>query len=71
MIGEISVGGVFIPSLIILVLVAIVLTATFSRLLSWVGFYQLVLYRPLADLALFLLLLGAVVWLTSGWGLRA
>jgi len=71
MIGEISVGGVFIPSLIILVLVATVLTAMLSRLLSWVGFYRLVAYRPLTDLAFFLLLLGAVVWLTAGWGLRA
>lgn len=70
MIGEISIGGVFIPSLIILVLVATVLTAMFSRLLSWVGFYRLVANRPLTDLAVFLLLLGAVVWLTARWGLR-
>jgi hypothetical protein len=71
MIGEISIGGVFIPSLIVLVLVATVLTAMFSQLLSWVGFYRLVANRPLADIAVFLLLLGAVVWLTAGWGLHA
>jgi hypothetical protein len=70
MIGEISIGGVYIPSLLLLVCAAVVLTALLSRLLSGVGFYRLVAYRPLADFALFLLLLAAVAWLTARWGLR-
>jgi hypothetical protein len=70
MIGEISIGGVYIPSLLPLVLVAVVLVMLLSRFLVAVGFYRLVVYRPLADFALFLLLLAAVVWITDRWGLR-
>jgi hypothetical protein len=70
MIGEISIGGVYIPSLLLLVLVAVVLTVLLSRFLSAIGVYQLVAYRPLADIAFFLLLLAAVVWITGRWGLR-
>ena len=70
MIGEISIGGVYIPSLLPLVLVAVVLVMLLSRFLVAVGFYRLVVYRPLADIALFLLLLAAIVWITDRWGLR-
>jgi hypothetical protein len=35
-----------------------------------VGLYRFVSYRPLADIAFFLLLLAAVVWMTNRWGLR-
>jgi hypothetical protein len=70
MIGEVSIGGVYIPTLLLLVCAAVVLTGLLSRLLSLVGFYRLVAYRPVTDIALFLLLLAAIVWLTEGWGLR-
>ena len=70
MIGEISIGGVYIPSLLLLVLVAVVLVMLLSRFLAAVGFYRLVVYRPLADSALFLLLLAAIAWITGCWGLR-
>jgi hypothetical protein len=70
MIGEISIGGVYIPSLLLLVLVAVVLVISLSRFLAAVGFYRLVVYRPLADSALFLLLLAAIAWITGRWGLR-
>jgi hypothetical protein len=70
MIGEISIGGIYIPSLLLLVFAAVVLTALLSRVLSGVGFYRLVAYRPLTDMAFFLLLLAAIAWLTARWGLR-
>jgi hypothetical protein len=70
MIGEVSIGGVYIPTLLLLVCAAVVLTGLLSRFLSLVGFYRLVAYRPVTDIALFLLLLAAIVWLTEGWGLR-
>jgi Protein of unknown function (DUF1656) len=70
MIGEVSIGGVYIPTLLLLVCAAVVLTGLLSRLLSLIGFYRLVAYRPVTDIALFLLLLAAIVWLTEGWGLR-
>ena len=65
MIGEISFGGVYIPSLLLLVLVAVVLVIPLSRFLAAVGFYRLVVSRPLVDIAFFLLLLAAVAWFTS------
>ena len=71
MIGEISVDGVYIPSLLVLVCAAVILSALLFRLLSLIGFYQLVVYRPAMDIAIFLLVLGAIVWLTAAWGLRA
>ena len=70
MIGEISVDGVYIPSLLVLVGAAVILTTLLARLLSLVGFYRLVIYRPVTDIAVFLLLLAAIVWLTARWGLR-
>jgi hypothetical protein len=71
MIGEISIGGVYIPSLLFLFLAAVILTALLSRLLSVFGFYRLVAYRPLADIGFFLVLLGAIAWITARWGLRS
>jgi hypothetical protein len=70
MIAEVSIDGIYIPSLLLLVLAAVVLTALLSRLLSVAGFYQLVAYRPLTDIALFLLLLAAIARFTERWGLR-
>ncbi len=61
MIGEISIGGVFIPSLLIWALIAFVLNVVLRRLLYAVGFYRLVWHRPLFDTALFVILLAAVV----------
>jgi hypothetical protein len=70
MIGEISADGVYIPSLLVFVCEAVILTGLLSRLLSLVGFYRLVVYRPVTDIAIFFLLLAAIVWFTAGWGLR-
>jgi hypothetical protein len=70
MIGEVSIGGVYVPTLLLLGCAAVILTGLVSRLLSLVGFYRLVAYKPVADIALFVLLLAAIVWLTEGWGLR-
>jgi hypothetical protein len=70
MIGELSIGGVYIPTLLLFACLAVLLVGLVSRLLSFVGFYRLVAYRPMADLALLVLLLAALVWLTEGWGVR-
>lgn len=70
MIGEVSIGGVYIPSLLLFGCAAVILTALLSRVLSFLGFYRLIVSRPVTDIALFLLLLAAIVWLTEGWGLR-
>jgi len=70
MIGEVSVDGVYIPSLLLFVSVAVIVTGLVSRLLSLVGFYRIVVYRPITDIAIFVLLLAAIVWFTELWGLR-
>jgi Protein of unknown function (DUF1656) len=61
MISEIDVYGVFVPSLLVWVGVALPLTAGLRRLLRWFGFYRLVWHRALFDLALLVIVLGVVV----------
>jgi uncharacterized membrane protein len=70
MIGEISVYGVYIPSLLVFVCVAVIVTGLLSRFLTLVGFYRLVVHRPVTDVAIFFLVLGVIVSLTERWGLR-
>ena len=67
MIGEIDLYGVFVPSLLLSVGAALPLTAGLRRLLRWSGFYRLVWHRPLFDLALLVMVLGAVVALLTRW----
>jgi hypothetical protein len=64
MIGEVSIGGVFVPVLLVRALAALVLTGFLSRLLAVTGAYRFVAYRPLADVALFGLVLGLLSLLT-------
>lgn len=68
MIGEISIGGVFFPPLLLLGFLALALTGVLSRLFQIIGLYRFVAYRPLVDLALFVLLLGLAVLLTAHLG---
>jgi len=63
--GEISIFGVFLPSLLLLAVIAILLTGILTRLLTLVGFYRAIIYRPLVDLALFFLILGLLSLLTG------
>jgi len=65
MIGEIDLYGVFVPSLLLAVGAALPLTAGLRRLLQWFGFYRFVWHRPLFDLALLVIVLGAVVALAT------
>jgi hypothetical protein len=64
MIGEISIGGVYVPALLLLGLGALVVTGLLTQLLQIAGFYRLIAYRPLVDLCLFVLVLGLAVFLT-------
>jgi Protein of unknown function (DUF1656) len=70
MIGEISVDGVYVPALLVFVFTAVILAGLLSRLLSLIGFYRLVAYRPVTDIALFFLVLAVIVWFTERYGLR-
>ncbi|CAN5388466.1 hypothetical protein BH09PSE3_BH09PSE3_19310 [soil metagenome] len=64
MTGEIDVFGVYLPGLLVLAVVALLLTGVASRLLSLLGAYRLFAYRPLVDLAIFMLVLGSLVFAT-------
>jgi hypothetical protein len=70
MIGEVSIGGVYVPALLILAFAALVLTGLLARLLLLISAYRLVAYRPLVDLALFILILGLLAFLTTPLGLH-
>lgn len=65
MIGEISLYGVYVPWLLVLFLLALVIT----RVLAWgfaqLGWYRLVWHPPLFDAAMFVLVLGALVFFSS------
>jgi hypothetical protein len=65
--GEIDVYGVFIPTLLVWVGVTLPLTAGLRRMLRWFGLYRLVWHRPLFDLALLVMVLGAVVAASTRW----
>jgi protein AaeX len=65
MIGEISIAGVFVPSLLIWAVIAVALNAGLRRLLGAVGFYRFVWHRALFDAALFVILLAGVVALSA------
>jgi hypothetical protein len=66
--GEISIDGVFVPTLLVLGIVAMVLTIALARLFNAFGLYRFVAYRALVDLCLFVLLLGLLAWATPSIG---
>jgi hypothetical protein len=65
MTGEIAIGGVYLPSILVIAILAVILTALATRLLAILGAYRFIAYRPLVDLALFFLILGLLSWLTG------
>lgn len=70
MIGEVSFGGVFVPTLLVLSLIAMVLALGLTRLLGAFSVYRFVAYRALVDLSLFVLILGLLVLVSPLLGFR-
>ncbi len=70
MTGETSLGGVFIPTLLILAVMALVLAGGFTRLLAAFGLYRFFAYRALVDLSLFILSFGLLAFLVPLLGIR-
>ncbi len=64
MVGEVSIGGVYIPALVLLSLAALALTGFVGRFCAVLGVYRFLAYRPLVDGVIFVLLLGLLTWLT-------
>ena len=61
MIAEFDIYGVFVPALLVFAIVALLLLLALTRLLEAIGFYRFVWHRPLFDVALGVILFGAIV----------
>jgi hypothetical protein len=68
MTGEIAIGGVLVPALLLTAVAALAVTIALTRLLTIAGFYRLVAWRPLVDVTLYLLVLGLLVAVTASHG---
>lgn len=71
MMHDIVLGGVYMPALLPLGALALAATWFLSRLINLAGGYRFVVYRPLVDLALFVLILGLLVLLAARRGVGA
>lgn len=60
MIGEIDLFGVFLPPLLVWLGIGLLLSAATRWVLLRLGLYRYVWHRPLFDLALLVILTGAV-----------
>ena len=70
MTGELSLDGVFFPTLLALALAALILTYGLTRLIAAFGLYRFLAYRALVDLSLFVLTLGGLSILVPMLGIR-
>lgn len=70
MTGEVSLGGVFVPTLLLLALAALFLTYGLTRVIGLLGLYRFLAYRAIVDLSLFVLLLGALAYFAPQAGIR-
>ncbi|MFT4055825.1 MAG: DUF1656 domain-containing protein [Novosphingobium sp.] len=68
--GEVSILGVFMPTLLVIAVIASVLTMLLMRLADFAGFYRLVAYRALVDLCLYIMVFGALAFLATYTGLH-
>ncbi len=63
MIAELNLYGVFVPALFLWMLVAFAILLVLRRALVHGNAYVLIWHRPLFDLALYAIILGAVVFI--------
>ena len=70
MTGETAIGGVFVPTLLLLAVAALMLSVGLARLISAFGLYRFVAYRALVDLSLFVLTFGLLAFLIPHLGIR-
>ncbi|WP_455229857.1 DUF1656 domain-containing protein [Geopseudomonas aromaticivorans] len=64
--GHIDLYGVYVPTLLLLLLGAYVVKSLLHSVLVRVGFYRFVWHPPLFNLALYLMVLGALFTLVPG-----
>ncbi|MDR3510735.1 MAG: DUF1656 domain-containing protein [Caulobacteraceae bacterium] len=65
MIGEVDIGGVFTPTLLVWSVATLALSLPLRWVLSRLGVYRFVWHRGLFDLSLMVILLGAVTALST------
>ena len=70
MTGEIALGGVYVPTLLLLALVALILAWAVTRLIGALGLYRFLAYRAAVDLSIFILILGGFALLVPTLGIR-
>lgn len=70
MTGEVALGGIYVPTLLLLALVALLLCWGLTRLIGAFGLYRFLAYRAAVDLSLFILLLGALALVVPTFGIR-
>lgn len=70
MMGETSIQGVFVPTLLVLAALAVLLTMGLTRIANFFGLYRFFAYRALVDLCLFVLVLGLLAWASPLIGLH-
>ncbi|UPA26992.1 DUF1656 domain-containing protein [Shinella oryzae] len=69
MIVDLNVGGVLIPGLVVLAFVALVAATATLRILAATGLDRLFAYRPLLELATFVVIYGLLVQYLPSIGL--
>ncbi|KFC71485.1 DUF1656 domain-containing protein [Massilia varians] len=67
MIGEVSIYGLYLPPLLLLALAALVVCRILNLALARTGFYRRVWHPALFDFSLFVIVLGALAYLTRNW----
>ncbi|WP_322003780.1 DUF1656 domain-containing protein [Paraburkholderia tropica] len=63
--GEVSVGGVYFPTLVFIGIIDLVIFSFFSSLMSIFGIYRFFAHRPLVDVAILVVLMGILVEFSS------
>lgn len=69
MIADLDLGGVFIPGLLVLALVALAATVLVLRLLAKARLIRLFAHRPVVELAVFAILYGLLAQAAPAIGL--
>jgi hypothetical protein len=67
MIGEVYLFGLYVPTLLLLVLPALAISYLIRRALAGAGFYRFIWHPALFDFSLFVLVLGCLAFLGSRW----
>ncbi|PJR92455.1 hypothetical protein CN878_22490 [Ochrobactrum sp. 695/2009] len=69
MIADLNFAGVLIPALVVFSFLALVATLAMMRILNTTGVFRLFAYRPLVELAIFVIVYGLLMQVLSPIGL--